>query len=201
MKKAFWIIALLLIASIVANVWLMTRDPVKETKTVHDTIWKDTTIYEPKAVDSQETGRVVYIRVPVSVDGGLIGDSPRCATVVEQAGTVPMARKEGTVPMALNAAEHSQKEAGGRKDSMEVAIPIVQKRYEDSLYTAWVSGFRPNLDSIRLHQREIFTTFTKYLERPAKRLAIGPSIGVGYGIINGKPDIWAGVTVTWNFNK
>ena len=103
--------------------------------------------------------------------------------------------------MARNAAEHSQKEAGGRKDSMEVAIPIVQKRYEDSLYTAWVSGFRPNLDSIRLHQREIFTTVTKYVEKPTKRLAIGPSIGVGYGIINGKPDIWAGVTVTWNFNK
>jgi hypothetical protein len=192
MKKAFWIIALLLVASIVANVWLITREPVKETKTVHDTIWKDTTIYEPKAVDSQETGRVVYIRVPVSVDGGLIGDSPRCSTIVEQAGTVPMARKEGTVPMARPMAQ---------KDSMEVAIPIVQKRYEDSLYTAWVSGFRPNLDSIRLHQREIFTTVTKYVERPAKRLAIGPSIGVGYGIINGKPDIWAGVTVTWNFNK
>ena len=193
MKKAFWIIALLLVASIVANVWLMTRDPVKETTTVHDTIWKDTTIYEPKAVDSQETGRVVYIRVPVNEAGHrLIGDSPRCATVVEQAGTVPM---------ALNAAEHSQKEAGGRKDSMEVAIPIVQKRYEDSLYTAWVSGFRPNLDSIRLHMPEVVTTVTKYVERPAKRLAIGPSIGVGYGIINGKPDIWAGVTVTWNFNK
>lgn len=106
-----------------------------------------------------------------------------------------------TVPMARKEAEHSQNAAGGRKDSMEVAIPIVQKRYEDSLFTAWVSGFRPNLDSIRLHQREIFTTVTKYVERPAKRLAIGPSIGVGYGIINGKPDIWAGVTVTWNFNK
>ena len=193
MKKAFWIIALLLIASIVANVWLMTRDPIRETTTVHDTIWKDTTIYEPKAVDSQETGRVVYIRVPVNEAGHrLIGDSPRCSTIVEQAGTVPMAR---------NAAEHSQKEAGGRKDSMEVAIPIVQKRYEDSLYTAWVSGFRPNLDSIRLHMPEVVTTVTKYVERPAKRLAIGPSIGVGYGIINGKPDIWAGVTVTWNFNK
>lgn len=195
MKKAFLIMALLLVASIVANVWLMTRDPVKETTTVHDTIWKDTTIYEPKAVDSQETGRVVYIRVPVNEVGHrLIGDSPRCSTIVEQTGTVPMARKEGTVPMAQN-------EAGGRKDSMEVAIPIVQKRYEDSLYTAWVSGFHPNLDSIRLHQPEVVTTVTKYVEKPAKRLAIGPSIGVGYGFFNGKPDIWAGVTVTWNFNK
>jgi len=64
-----------------------------------------------------------------------------------------------------------------------------------------VPGFHPNLGSIRLHQREIVTTVTKYVEKPVKRLAIGPSIGVGYGFINGKPDIFAGVTITWNFNK
>jgi hypothetical protein len=158
MKKAFWIIALLLVASIVANVWLMTRDPVKETTTVHDTIWKDTTIYEPQPVETINTGRVVYIRVPY----------PETDTI---------------------------------HDSIEVPVPIMQKRYEDSMYTAWVSGFQPNLDSIRLHTPEITTTITKYVEKPAKRLAIGPSVGVGYGIINGKPDIFAGVTVTWNFNK
>lgn len=160
MKKAFWIIALLLVASIVANVWLMTRDPVKETTTVHDTIWKDTTIYEPQPAETINTGRVVYIRVPYP---------------------------ETTLDTI--------------HDSIEVPVPIMQKRYDDSLYTAWVSGFHPNLDSIRLHQREVVTTVTKYVEKPAKRLAIGPSIGVGYGFINGKPDIFAGVTVTWNFNK
>ena len=158
MKKAFCIIALLLVASIVANVWLMNRDPVKETTTVHDTIWKDTSIYEPQPAETINTGRVVYIRVPY----------PETDTI---------------------------------HDSIEVSVPIMQKRYDDSLYTAWVSGFHPNLDSIRLHQREIVTTVTKYVEKPAKRLAIGPSIGVGYGFINGKPDIFAGVTVTWNFNK
>lgn len=158
MKKAFCIIALLLVASIVANVWLMNRDHVKETTTVHDTIWKDTSIYEPQPAETINTGRVVYIRVPY----------PETDTI---------------------------------HDSIEVSVPIMQKRYDDSLYTAWVSGFHPNLDSIRLHQREIVTTVTKYVEKPAKRLAIGPSIGVGYGFINGKPDIFAGVTVTWNFNK
>lgn len=160
MKKASYIIIMLLIASIVANVWLMTRDPVKETKTVHDTIWKDTTIYKPQPAETINTGRVVYIRV-----------------------AYPETRTD-TI-----------------HDSIEVAVPIVQKRYDDSLYTAWVSGFHPNLDSIRLHQREIFTTVTKYVEGPAKRLAIGPSIGVGYGVINRQPDIFAGITVTWNFNK
>ena len=43
MKKAFWIVAMLLIASIGANVWLMTRQPDIETKIEHDTIWRDTT--------------------------------------------------------------------------------------------------------------------------------------------------------------
>ena len=182
MKKGFWIVLAMLAASIAMNVWFWTSEPEIKTILKRDTVWRDTTIYEPQPAETVNTGRVVYIRVPVKSGGGLtgpIGDSPRCATIVEQAGTVPMAQK----------------------DSMEVAIPIVQKRYEDSLYTAWVSGFRPNLDSIRLHQPEVETTVTKYVERPAKRLAIGPSVGVGYGIINGKPDIWAGVTVTWNFNK
>ena len=158
MKKAFWITTLLLLISIVANVWMATRDPIKETTTVHDTIWQDTTIYVPHPADSQQTGKVVYIRVPY----------PETDTI---------------------------------HDSIEVPVPIMQKRYDDSLYTAWVSGFHPNLDSIRLHQREIVTTITKYVEKPAKRLTIGPSIGVGYGFVNRKPDIFAGVTVTWNFNK
>ena len=161
MKKAFWIVALLLIASIGANVWLMNRQPDIETKIVHDTIWRDTTIYEPQPAETINTGRVVYIKVPVKEY--LPGDTIH--------------------------------------DSIKVPVPIMQKRYDDSLYTAWVSGFRPNLDSICLHQREIHTTVTEYVRTPAKRLAIGPSIGVGYGVITRKPDIFVGVTATWNFKK
>ena len=163
MKKAFWIVALLLIVSIGANIWLLSRQPDVETKTERDTIWKDTTIYTPTPVDSNLTGRVVYIKVPMPGDTMTIRDTVR--------------------------------------DSIEVPIPIMQKRYDDSLYTAWVSGFQPNLDSLKLHQPEIVNTVTKYVQKPAKRLAIGPSLGLGYGFINKKPDIYAGVTVTWNFNK
>jgi hypothetical protein len=63
-----------------------------------------------------------------------------------------------------------------------VPIPIEQKRYEDSLYTAWVSGFRPALDSIRLHQPEIVTTITRTIVKPAPRLNIGLSVGPGVSI-------------------
>ncbi len=68
------------------------------------------------------------------------------------------------------------------RDSIEVPIPIEQKRYDDSLYTAWVSGFRPALDSIRLHQPEIVTTITKTIVKKAPRLSVGLSVGPGISI-------------------
>ena len=67
-------------------------------------------------------------------------------------------------------------------DSLEIPIPIEQKRYEDSLYTAWVSGFRPALDSIRLHQPEIVTTITETIVKKAPRLSVGLSVGPGVSI-------------------
>ena len=84
-------------------------------------------------------------------------------------------------------------------DSIEVPVPIVQKRYDDSLYTAWVSGFEPNLDSIRLHQREIFTTVTKTIVKHSPRLSIGVQAGAGVGVSSRQPDIYIGVGAQWRF--
>ena len=83
-------------------------------------------------------------------------------------------------------------------DSIEVPIPIIQKRYEDSLYTAWVSGYRPNLDSIRLYLPEVQTTVTKTIVTPAPLITFGIQAGGGYGIINRKPDIYVGVGAQLN---
>ena len=180
MKKGFWIVVAVLAASIAMNVWFWTSEPEIETILKRDTVWRDTTIYEPQPAETINTGRVVYIRVPVKSGGGLTGDSPRCATAVSQAGTVPMAQNAGTVPMA-------------REDSIDVPIPIVQKRYEDSLYTAWVSGFEPKLDSIRLYTPEIQTTVTKTVYEPTPLLTLGVQVGGGYGLIHRQPDIYVGI--------
>ena len=183
MKKGFWIVVAVLAASIAMNVWFWTSEPEIETILKRDTVWRDTTIYEPQPAETVNTGRVVYIRVPVKSGGGLTGltgDSPRCATDISQAGTVPMAQNAGTVPMA-------------REDSIEVPIPIVQKRYEDSLYTAWVSGFEPKLDSIRLYTPEIQTTVTKTVYEPTPLLTLGVQVGGGYGLIHRQPDIYVGI--------
>ena len=67
-------------------------------------------------------------------------------------------------------------------DTISVPVPVEQKRYDDSLYTAWVSGYQPHLDSIALHQPEIVTTVERTIVKPAPRWSIGPSIGAGVSI-------------------
>lgn len=67
-------------------------------------------------------------------------------------------------------------------DTLLVEVPVEQKRYEDSLYTAWVSGYQPALDSIRLHQPEIVNTITKTIVQKAPRLSLGLSVGPGVSI-------------------
>ena len=161
MKKVFWLIFALLLLSVAANVWLAMRGPQVETMIEHDTIWKDATIYQPQPAETINTGRVVYIRIPV-----------------------PGERDTITL-----------------HDSIDVSVPIYQKRYDDSLYTAWVSGFEPNLDSIRVREREIITTITKVVDRPASRFSIGPSVGLGYGVMNKQCDVFIGVTATWSLTK
>ena len=82
-------------------------------------------------------------------------------------------------------------------DSIDVPIPIEQKRYEDTLYTAWVSGYRPALDSILIHQREITTTITKTIVKPAPRLSVGIQTGAGIGLLQHHPDIYLGVGIQY----
>lgn len=62
-------------------------------------------------------------------------------------------------------------------DSVNVVVPITQKKYEDSTYTAYISGFRPNLDSINIYRKTIYQTIT---EKP-RPFGIGIVGGYGYG--------------------
>ena len=155
-KGCAWALMGLIALSVALNVWLLTRGQVEPSVVVeHDTLWRDTTIYKPVASDSVKTGEVVYIKVPVGGAG--------C---------------QGTVPWQDSAKVQSP----DSRDSIEVPIAIEQKRYDDSLYTAWVSGFRPALDSIRLHHPEITTTITKTIVQKAPRLSLGLSVGPGVSI-------------------
>ena len=68
-------------------------------------------------------------------------------------------------------------------DSVSVKIPITQKIYEDSLYRAYVSGYRPSLDSLIFFPRHDITTVTNgYIYPKSRQKRWGIGIHVGYGM-------------------
>jgi hypothetical protein len=151
MKRAFWIMLAVLLVSIAINVWQWRHQPEAETMVDHDTVWRDSIIREPLPAETINTGKVVYIKIPVP---------------------------------------------GGRdtiRDSIEVPVQIQQKRYEDSLYTAWVSGYEPALDSINLRLPTITETVTKTVVKPSPLITFGVQVGGGYGVFNRQPDVYVGV--------
>lgn len=82
-------------------------------------------------------------------------------------------------------------------DSTDVVVPIMQKRYADSTYTAWVSGYCASLDSIHVYPRHELMRITNTVVRKPKRWGLG--IGVGCGITPGKGvQPYIGVGVNYN---
>lgn len=73
-------------------------------------------------------------------------------------------------------------------DSTDVVIPITQIEYRDSTYQAWVSGYLPQLDSIKIYQRAI----TKTAIRNVGRFGIGIMGGYGFGTSGPSPFVGVG---------
>ena len=80
-----------------------------------------------------------------------------------------------------------------RGDSVE--IPIVQKRYADTTYTAWVSGYMPSLDSIEVYRKTVVHRDTITLRKKAPRWGIGITGGYGYGSRNKGFEPFVGIGV------
>lgn len=119
----------------------------------------------------------VIFRKPVAVDSVVI----RHVSV-----KLPASVKEDTV------LRHEDK-----RDSAEVVIPITQKVYRDTAYTAWVSGYMPSLDSISIRQSTHYVT--GYV--PAKRKRWGIGIHAGYGVTaerNPRFAPYIGIGITYN---
>lgn len=84
------------------------------------------------------------------------------------------------------------------KDNVEVDIET--KVYEDSTYKAQISGFKADLDWIQVYPRTEYITVEKTLETVKKqRITHGIQLGVGYGIINKKADLYVGYGMQINF--
>ena len=85
-------------------------------------------------------------------------------------------------------------------DTVLIHLPIEQRQYSDPRYTAWVSGYRPQLDSIHIYQRtEYITKEIKTVTKP-KRWGIGLQAGYGVTISNNqiKPAPYIGVGLSYS---
>lgn len=84
-------------------------------------------------------------------------------------------------------------------DTIDVQIPITQKTYVDSTYTAWVSGYEPRLDSIQVYPRTEVLTITERIRETERQKRWGISIGAG-ATLNTKgevqPGLFLGVSYT-----
>lgn len=85
-------------------------------------------------------------------------------------------------------------------DTVLVHLPIEQRQYGDPRYTAWVSGYRPHLDSIHIYQRtEYITKEIKMVTKP-KRWGIGLQAGYGVSLHKGQvfPAPYIGVGLSYS---
>lgn len=95
------------------------------------------------------------------------------------------------VPVAVPAAPADTAFAANVPDTVEAVLPVTQRIYADSSYRAYVSGYRPQLDSIEVYPR----TVTRSVQQPVRRWSMGVQAGVGITPRGVLP--YAGVGVTY----
>lgn len=86
-------------------------------------------------------------------------------------------------------------------DTIRIGDTVVyreQAYYEDSLYRAWVSGYRPRLDSLMVFSKTVYQTVTNDIYHPvaikSKKKRWGFGLQAGYG-----PGGWyVGAGVSYN---
>ena len=155
-----------------------------------DTVRDTVRIMEPRAADSTVTG---VIRVPVALPTE--PTVPKAEIEVFEPGRLSEVMDGHTGNKGGSEAQGTGKIA--RKDTVWAVVPRTQKRYEDSTYMAWISGYEPRLDSIEVYQKTVVVTKRVEGRGKSKRFNVGLTGGFGYGVFTRKPDVWVGVGCTW----
>lgn len=79
-----------------------------------------------------------------------------------------------------------------------INVPIETKVYADSNYRAVISGYKPELDSIYIFNRNQIQYINKITYK-TKRINFSPSIGFGYGMFNKRIDMYVGFSIGYSF--
>lgn len=170
------IIAVLLVAAFIASLYLnvrfcmMRREGIAVSDTTRVTIF-DTIPYPMPVPKDSLVIRYITEKLPVSTE------TENFSTKNSDFST-----ENGNI-VQENITGNGNISSDNIPDSIAVDIPITQKVYEDSMYRAYVSGYRPSLDSLIIFPRHDITTVTNgytYPKSRQKRWGIG--IHVGYGM-------------------
>lgn len=86
-------------------------------------------------------------------------------------------------------------------DTLYVTVNREQKYYKGEDYEAWVSGYRPALDSVYVFPETRYVTETVQVKRKPTRWGIGIQAGYGVALPDGRPQLapYLGVGISYNF--
>ena len=82
-------------------------------------------------------------------------------------------------------------------DSVLVEVPIESKHYNSPEYDAWVSGYQPSLDSIKVYQKTEYITET-ITKTKRKTWGIGFNVGYGYDFKSKTAAPFVGVGISYD---
>lgn len=157
----------------------------------------DSMYVAPTASESKGVGKwtVSVPKIGVGVPKMEINVPKSARNVLEREIFVPEGETDTEAQDTTDAVEAiSIREEG---DSIKVEIPVTQKVYRDSSYTAWVSGYRASLDSIKVRERTVIIAEKGEKRKP--KVTVGLTGGAGLVGLRGETGLgWfvgLGVTV------
>ena len=66
-----------------------------------------------------------------------------------------------------------------KTDTVTISLPFVQKQYKDSSYSAWISGYEPSLDSIRVFPKTTIIRESNVVRQKDRRWGVFGGVGIG----------------------
>lgn len=200
-KVGLAIYLIMLFASFALNIYQYRQrnNDVYDSDTISTTIIDTITYHQPSPIEEKPLGNITA-KLPVSV--------PKLPESVQKIPESDKNLQDSVQNFGKNVPDDKEdnflikdhSEDMGEMftpDSVAVSIPISQTVYEDSTYTAYISGYHVNLDSVILHIPKVTTIVTQHKKK--KRWGIGVHAGYGF-TLKGTPQ-WSpyiGIGISYN---
>lgn len=183
-----WVKLLLVIAACLLFAYFIRRSPA--------------TLGERPPEISMKTDTVtirdtVYIPAPQLASVKPLGFAPVTLPIwIPPKGDTPTNRRSESDEPSTDVDKAAETEP---PDSVAVAIPIEQKHYKGDDYDAWVSGWNPSLDSLRIYrQTQQIATTTEVTRWKTRRWGLSVGVGAVASPKGGiQPGIFIGATYTF----